>query len=79
MLLDSDGSDMHDRFRFVLDFVEDTQVADAELPGCERIRPQELAVPRLHVRLMGQLLVDGVHHDHAVSRCEGTEMVLAFG
>jgi hypothetical protein len=79
MLLDSDGSDMHHRFRIVLDFVEDTQVADAELPGREGIRPQELAVPRLDVRLMGQLLVHGVHHDHAVSRREGTETVLAFG
>ena len=28
---------------------------------------------------MGQLLVDGVQHDHAITRRQGTEVVFAFG
>jgi hypothetical protein len=78
VVLHPDSSDMHDRFRIILDVVEDAQVADAELPRSERIRSQELAVTRLHVRLMGQLFVNGVHHDHAVSGCQGMEVILAF-
>jgi hypothetical protein len=37
MVLHPDGPDVYDRFRIVLDIVKDTQAADSEFPGSERI------------------------------------------
>jgi hypothetical protein len=65
MHLDADGADMHHGFRVILDVIIDAQVSDAQLPGGKGIRSQGLAVASLHRRLMDQLLLDGIHHDHA--------------
>jgi hypothetical protein len=79
MILDADGSHVDDGLGVILDVVVDAQIADTQLPGREGIRSRDLPISSLRGRLMSQLLVDGIEHDHPIARGQCTEVVFALG
>jgi hypothetical protein len=79
MILDADGSHLDNGLGVILDVVIDTQIADASLPGSERIGSQGLPVSSRHCRLMTQRLIDGVQLRRTVASRQSSEMVFALG
>lgn len=78
MLLDADRSYGHEGLWGLGDIIIDTEVADPEFPGGDRIGPHRFPMAGLDRRLMDQLVVHRVENDRPLTRRERSEMALAF-
>ena len=55
--------------------IKNSQVANPEFPRCPHIWPKRLPIPRLHVRLMGQLPLDCLQNQTAFGGVKGAQMI----